>query len=191
MPAFAEKQAGAAAEDRPGPFTPAGFLVMILAMGAEAVILFVLLKPAPIAIATRSGSGGAAAEHSLAELMAPTVIMQEEVIVSVPAGGAGTEFRTAVLSVAIKLGKAEGRDDEELDLGYLRKVYVPRVLALMPKVRHMLISMVGKKSVQELRRAETQEPILNNIKKAMTETLHSHGVEKRIREVYWHSFHFD
>ncbi|MHC4202808.1 MAG: flagellar basal body-associated FliL family protein, partial [Planctomycetota bacterium] len=89
------------------------------------------------------------------------------------------------------IGKIEGRDNERLDLDYLQKVYVPRVRALLPEVRHELITMAGKKSVQDLRGGEQADTILKNLKAKMNEMLQRHGVERRIRQVYWHSFHFD
>lgn len=191
MPAIADRQPEASREERQGPFTAAGFVIMLVAIGAAVATTRVLVKPSPIAVVTEARGGKGEAAGSAAELMAPTVVMPEPVIVSVPISEGGTDFRTAVLQVAIKIGKIEGRDDEKLDLGYLQKVYVPRVRALLPEVRHELISMAGSKSVQQLRSKEQRVNILKALKKKMNDRLHSHRVEKRINEVYWHSFHFD
>lgn len=191
MPAIAGRHAESLREERQGPFTAVGFIIMLVAIGAAVAVTVVLLKPSPIAVVTETREGRSEATHSAAELMAPTLTLPEPVIVSVPVTQGGTDFRTAVLSVAIRIGRTEGRKDEKLNLSYLQKVYVPLVKALFPEVRHMLIGMAGNKSVQELRAREQQEKILNTLKTKMNEMLHNHGVEKRIQEVYWHSFHFD
>ena len=177
-------------DERPSPFSTTGFLIMILAMVAEAVILFVLLKPSPIAVVTELRPGEAAAQHTAAELLAPTVTMPE-VVVSVPVRQGGTELRTAVLSVAIKIGKAEGRSEEDLNLKYLEKVYVPKIEALLPQLRHELIEMASVRSFEELRSRDTQEKILETLKKKLNEALGMHGVERRVRKLYWNTFHFD
>ena len=191
MPAIADRQPEVLREERQGPFTVAGFVIMLVAVGAAVAITRVLVKPSPIAAVTGARGGKGETAGSAAELMAPTVVMPEPVIVSVPVSEGGTDFRTAVLQVAIKIGKIEGRDNERLDLGYLQKVYVPRVRALLPEVRHRLISMAGNKSVLELRGKEQQANILKTLEADMNDILQSHGVERRIHQVYWHSFHFD
>ena len=191
MPAIADRQPEALREERQGPFTVAGFVIMLVAIGAAVAITRVLVKPSPIAVVTEARGGKGETAGSAAELMAPIVVMPEPVIVSVPVSEGGTDFRTAVLQVAIKIGKIEGRDKEKLDLGYLQKVYVPRVRALLPEVRHELIRIAGNKSVQELRAKEQQVTILNSLKTTMNDALQRHGVERRISRVYWHSFHFD
>jgi len=181
---------GLAPEERPAPFSPAGFLIMVLAMAAEAVALYVLLKPSPIPVVTQATRGEAAPTHTAAELMAPTVIIPE-VVASVPVREGGTELRTAVLSVAVKLGKAEGRSEEDLDLRYLEKEYVPKVQALVPAFRHELVTMASSRSFFELRRPETQAKMLDDLRKKMNDALRAHGIEPRVRELYWNSFHFD
>ncbi|MHC4202816.1 MAG: flagellar basal body-associated FliL family protein [Planctomycetota bacterium] len=191
MPAIADRQPEALREERQGPFTAAGFVIMLVAIGAAVATTRVLVKPSPIAVVTEARGGKGESAGSAAELLAPTVVMPEPVIVSVPVSEGGTDFRAAVLQVAIKIGKIEGRDNLEADLDYLQKVYVPRVRALLPEVRHKLISMAGIKSVQQLRGKQKQHTILNSLKADMNKILQSHGVERRIRQVYWHSFHFD
>ena len=178
-----------AAEERQGPFSPAGLLIMLLAMGVEAVVLYFILKPAPIALKdVRPGEDGQA--RTSVELLTPTVTLPQ-VVVSVEAKQGGTEMRTAIMGVAIKLGKIEGRDEEELDLRYLEKSYVPRVEALLPKLRHELIIRASAKSFNDLRRTEIQYKLLDDLKNVMNQTLRDYGIEPRITELYWDAFHFD
>jgi hypothetical protein len=180
------------AEERQSPFSPAGFLIMLVAMAAEAVVLYVLLKPSPVAVVTEVRPGEAAPTHTAAELLAPTLVMKD-VVVSVPLTKGGRDLGTAVLSVAVKLGKARGRAEEEvLDLRYLQKEYAPLVEALMPRFRHELIMMASKReSYDDLQSTHTQVTILEELKAKMNEALHAHGVEPRVRELYWNTFHFD
>jgi flagellar basal body-associated protein FliL len=188
-----DKQATAgeyAADDRPSPFSPTGFVIMLMAMAAEAVVLYVLLQPSPIALVTDVSPGEAQPRHTARELLAPTVIMPE-VVVSVRVQEGGTQMRTAIISVAVKLGKAENRPDEEIDLAYLQKVYVPRVEALLPEFRHKLIVMASAQLFDDLRRPETQNKLLEDLKKDMNHVLANHGVEPRVRGLFWNAFHFD
>lgn len=178
------------AEEHRSPFSSTGFLIMVLAMAAEAVVLYVLLKPSPIALVAQPKRGEAAPVRTVAELMAPTVVIPE-VVASVPVREGGTELRTVVLSVAVKLGKAEGRSEEALDIKYLQKEYVPKINALIPLFRHELVTMASSRSFFELRRPETQTKMLEDLKKKMNDALRMHGVEPRVAELYWNSFHFD
>ena len=192
MPQTLQRQTDSLRDERQGPFTAAGFLLMLVAIAVAVVVTFVLVRrPQPIALPTGAGVGAATAAHSAAELVAPTVRMPEELIVSVPAAEGSTDYRTAVLSVDIKLGKAEGREEEDLDVDYLNKVYVPKVRSLLPWIRHELRNMVVTKPLARLGRPETQTKIADDLKQKINDRLHSHGMEKRVREVYWHSFHFD
>ena len=102
-------------EERRTPYAAIAFGVLLL-MAAEGVVLYVLLrKPAPIGMVKPDRTDASVVGRSSAELMAPTIKLMGPVIVSVQERqGASTELRTAVLSVAIKIGKAEGRDDEEI-----------------------------------------------------------------------------
>jgi hypothetical protein len=179
-----------AADDRQSPFSPAGFIIMLVAMGVEAVVLYVLLKPSPIALVGEVRPGEVSPVHTGAELVAPTVTVPE-VVVSVRVREGGTEMRTAILSVAVKLGKAEGRSEEELDLNYLEKAYVPKVEALIPEFRHKLIVMASSTLFDDLRRPETQAKMLETMKKEMNDVLESYGIEPRINKLFWSTFHFD
>ena len=124
--------------------------------------------------------------------MAPMVELPQDVIVSVPEREGGpAELHTAVLSVAISIGKIEGRDDEVLDLSYLEKEYVPKVKALLPWVRDFLIREASKRTLQELRDGQTQDKILRDLKDDLNDKLQSHGAERRISEVLRRQFHFD
>lgn len=182
------ERGGPGREARQGPFSAGGFLIMLLAMGVEAVVLYILLKPSPIAGVAGGRPGEVVPAHSAAELMAPTVTIPE-VIVSIPVRDVGTELRTAVLSVTLRLGKAEGRADEELDLKYLEKVYVPKVKALIPELRHEIIMQAQASTFSDLRRREAK--ILEALKAKMNELLKSYGVEPRVQEIFWSTFHFD
>ncbi len=177
-------------EERQGPFTATGFFIMLVAVGAAVLVTVVLRKPSPIAVLTEANAPEPSLARSAAELTAPTVLMPEEVIVSVPVREGG-ELRPVVLRIAVKLGKGETRGDKEVNPSHLEKVYVPKVKALMPKVRHLLIRMTGNQSVQQLRDPGTQDKILNALKDEINGILHSHGLERRVSEVYWHCFHFD
>ena len=195
MPATASEAAargalGGARAERPSPFSLAGFIIMLVAMAVEAIVLVVLLKPEPLALTRQAKPGEEAPKLTTAELLAPTVDMPE-VIVSVPVKGVGAELMTAVVSVTVKLGKAEGQSEEELDNRYLKKVYVPKLQALMPKFRHELITALSSRVYDELRSRDVQNSILDGMKKSMNKTLKEYGVEPRVTELYWNSFHFD
>ena len=177
-------------EERPSPFSLAGFIIMLVAMGVEAVVLVILLKPEPIALATQVKTGEKASELTTAELLAPTVIVPE-VVASPPVKEGGTELMTLVVSVGIKLGKAEGQSDEEIDIRYLEKAYVPKLEAYLPEFRHELIMALNSSTYTELRGRDTQMKILENLKKKMNDALRDYGVEPRVRQLYWNSFHFD
>ena len=178
-------------EERRTPYAAIAFVVLLL-MAAEGVALYVLLgRPAPIAMVKPERADGASVERSSAELMAPTVELPEEVIVSAPERQGGTELSTGVLRVAIRIGKAEGREDEALDVSYLEKAYVPKVKALLPWVRNYLIREASARTVQDLRDPQTQDRMLRGLKDGLNGMLESHGAEKRVSEVYWTSFHFD
>ncbi len=177
-------------EERPSPFSLAGFIIMLVAMGVEAVVLVILLKPEPIALATQVKTGEKVPELSTAELLAPTV-MVPEVVASPPVKEGGTELMTLVVSVGIKLGKAEGQSDEELDIRYLEKAYVPKLEAYLPEFRHELIMALNSSTYAELRGRDTQMKILEDLKKKMNDALRDYGVEPRVRQLYWNSFHFD
>jgi flagellar basal body-associated protein FliL len=181
---------GDARAERPSPFSLAGFIIMLVAMALEAIVLVVLLKPEPLALARQAKPGEEAPKLTTAELLAPTVDMPE-VVVSVPVKGVGAELMTAVVSITVKLGKAEGRSEEELDNRYLQKVYVPKLQALMPKFRHELITALSSRVYDELRSRDVQNNILDEMKKSMNATLKEYGVEPRVTELYWNSFHFD
>ena len=163
---------------------------MLVAMAVEAIVLVVLLKPEPLALTRQAKPGEEAPKLTTAELLAPTVDMPE-VIVSVPVKGVGAELMTAVVSVTVKLCKAEGQSEEELDNRYLKKVYVPKLQALMPKFRHELITALSSRVYDELRSRDVQNSILDGMKKSMNKTLKEYGVEPRVTELYWNSFHFD
>lgn len=191
MPNSAEDQ-GLYHEERRTPYAAIAFGVLLL-MASEAVVLYVLLrKPAPIGMVKPDSTDASAVGRSAAELMAPTVKLSEPVIVSVlERQGGATELRTAVLSVAIRIGKAEGREDEVLDLAYLEKTFVPKVKALLPWVRDRLIAEASGKTVQDLNSPQTRETILQKLKSDLNKELESHGEQKRISEVLWDKFYFD
>ncbi len=185
---------GAARAERPSPFSLAGFVIMLVAMAVEAIVLVILLKPEPIALAKQVQTGKEAPKLTMAELLAPSVIVPE-VVVSVPvkeSGEGGMELMTAVVSVSIKLGKAEGRSDEELDVRYLEKVYVPMLEKYLPEFRHKLIMALGPPmTYTELRARDTQNKILDDLKRELNEGLRDYGLAPRVRQVLWNSFHFD
>lgn len=199
MPATApETVAGGAAgsldatrAERPSPFSLAGFVIMLVAMAVEAIVLVILLKPEPIALAKQVQTGKEAPKLTTAELLAPTVIVPE-IVVSVPAKEGGSELMTAVVSISIKLGKAEGRSDEELDVRYLEKVYVPMLEHYLPEFRHKLIMALGPPmTYTELRARDTQNKILDDLKRELNDGLRDYGLEPRVRQLLWNSFHFD
>jgi hypothetical protein len=191
MPNPAEGQ-GLYHEERRTSYAAIAFGVLLL-MAAEGVVLYVLLrKPAPIGMVKPDRTDASSVGRSSAELMAPTVKLSEPVIVSVQERqGGATELRTAVLSVAIRIGKAEGREDEVLDLANLEKVFVPKVEALLPWVRDRLITEASGKTVQDLSSPQTRETILQKLKSDLNKELESHGEQKRISEVLWDEFYFD
>lgn len=190
MPATSDQRRDSLRDERQGPFTVGGFIIMVVLIAAAVVITLVLQKPAPIPVTETPGAEGGAT-RSEAELMAPVVELPEEVVVSVREGGGGTEIRTAVLSISIKIGKVEGRDEEKLDLGYLNKVYVPKVKALLPNIRHLLITAASKESLQDLMLEGTRDKIREDLKRKINDLLHQHGAEKRVSEVLWGDCHFD
>jgi len=191
MPSSTEGHGGYREERR----TPVAAIVfgVLLLMAAEGVVLYVLLrKPAPIGMVKPDRTDTSTAGNSAAELMAPTVKLSEPVIVSVEEKQGGpTELRTAVLSVAIRIGKAEGREDEVLDVADLEKSFVPKVKALLPWVRDRLIAKASGKTVQDLNTSQTRATILGGLKKEINGKLESHGEPKRVTEVLWDEFYFD
>ncbi len=181
----------AARAERPSPFSLAGFVIMLVAMAVEAIVLVIFLKPEPIALAKQVQTGKEAPKLTTAELLAPAVIVPE-IVVSVPVKEGGSELMTAVVSVSIKLGKAVGRSDEELDVKYLEKVYVPMLEKYLPEFRHKLIMALGPPmTYTELRARDTQNKILDDLKKELNDGLRDYGLVPRVRQVLWNSFHFD
>ena len=190
MPSTTEGHGGYR-EERRTPVAAIAFGVLLL-MAAEGVVLYVLLrKPAPIGMVKPERTDASAVGSSSAELMGPTVELPEPVIVSVPERQGGSELSTCVLSVAIRIGKAKGRDDEVVDVGDLEKTYVPKVKALLPFVRDYLITAASSRTVQDLRERATQDKILSDLEAKLNEKLKSHGAEQRISKVFRKSFHFD
>jgi hypothetical protein len=178
------------ADERPSPMSPTGFLIMLAVMAAEAVVLVILLwKPKPIGGLPEGGPGEVPAEHTEAELLAPAVKLGD-VVVSVRVADGSRDLRTGVFSASAKLGKALGRADEVLDVGYLEKTYTPRVEALLPMLRHRLSLEVRKHSVSSLQTEETQQAVLRSLMQAANEELRRYGVEPRVQGMYW-TFHFD
>ncbi len=177
-------------EERRTPYAAIAFGVLLL-MAAEGVVLYVLLrKPAPIGMVKPDRTDASAVGRSSAELMAPTVVLTEPVIVSVEERrGGATELRTAVLSVAIRIGKVQGREDEVLDVADLERTFVPKVKALLPWVRNYLIGAASGTTVQDL--GDRKDKIASDLKVKLNERLENHGAPKRVAEVLWNKFYFD
>lgn len=191
MPSQAEG-GGLYREERRTPYAAIAFGVLLL-MAAEGVVLYVLLrKPAPIGMVKPDRTDTSTVGRSSAELMAPTVMMPEPVVVSVKERqGGAAELRTAVLSVAIRIGKVEGRDDEVLDVADLEKSFVPKIKALLPWVRNRLIAEASDTTVQDLNSPQKRDAILRKLKDGLNQELENHGEQKRVSEVLWNDFHFD
>jgi hypothetical protein len=177
-------------EERRTPYAAIAFGVLLL-MAAEGVVLYVFLrKPAPIGMVKPDRTDASEVGRSSAELLAPIVKLSEPVIVSVEERrGGATELRTAVLSVTIKIGKVEGREDEVLDVADLERNFVPKVKALLPWVRNELIRVASGTTVQDL--ANKKVKIASDLKTKLNDRLENHGAPKRIAEVLWDDFYFD